>query len=337
MQLTLSGFAREAQDLVRTSLAVDETSNYHRGQMASTIPHRIFYVWFGNNRPTGVEMCIHNWRRVMPDDWEIIEVGETPSKWFDFHAELKRSPWLRAVYERKMWAYVSDYVRCKVMHDHGGLYLDTDITLEKDFTPLLGENLFLGWESTSTIGMSLFAAPPRHELVAELLKFYEEDIWREPIFTIPSIMTHILKSRYGSRVKYSADVQQLPGVTLYPCDYFYPWPHRTKFSPSCLTGNSYCIHWWGESWVNPQFDYFLRNKHIPGFDYGAPTGTQLTTEYRLGGLKLLVTKKKENVKCYYLFGFLPLFWHAEKGDKLTVFSFLPFTVKKKEKQYLLKG
>ncbi len=304
--------------------------------MTSFIPHRIFYVWFGDKRPTEVEMCIRNWKLMLPDDWEIIEVGDMPSQWFDFQQELQNCKWLREVYKRKMWAYVSDYVRCKVLYDHGGVYLDTDITLEKDITPLLGDSLFLGWESSSSIAMGICGAPPRHELMAATLDFYQDAIWRNPIYTIPSILTYLLKARYGSHVKYSPDAHQLPGVTLYPSEYFYPWAMRTKFSPACLTKNSYCIHWWGASWVNPEFDYFLRNKHIPGFDYGAPTGTQLTTEYRLGPLKLLVTKQKEHLKYYYLFGFLPFFCFSDYGDKIKMFGIIPFAIKKKEKHYLKK-
>lgn len=305
--------------------------------MDKTIPHRVFYVWFGDKRPVAVEMCIRNWKQILPTDWEIIEVGDKPSPWFDFHAELEKSSWLRTVYERKMWAYVSDYVRCKVLYDHGGVYLDTDVTLEKDLSPLLGNSLFLGWEHPDSIAMGICGAPPKHELMGAMMDFYQNDIWHEPIFTIPSILTHLLKKRFGNQVKYGAEILHLPGVTLYPEEYFYPWKHRSRYSESCLTENSYCIHWWGESWVNPDFDYFLRNKHIPGFDYGAPMGTQLTTEYRLGPVRLVVTKKKEKFQCCYLLGFLPFFCFVDCGDKIKLFGFIPFSIKTKEKHYLLKS
>ena len=300
------------------------------------IPHRIFYVWFGDARPVEVDMCIRNWRQIMPNDWEIIEVGDRPSSWFDFQAELESSKWLRTVYERKMWAYVSDYVRCKVLYEHGGVYLDTDVTLEQDITPLLDDTLFLGWENPSSINMAVCGTPPKHELMREMLEFYQHSIWKEPIFTIPSIMTYLLTRKWGSKVKYNFEVLRFPGVTLYPCEYFYPWVHRTKFSPDCLTEKSYCIHWWGESWVNPDFDYFLRHKHIEGFDYGAPMGTQLTTEYRMGPVKLVVSKRKQDVVWYYVFGFLPIWWHVDKKDKRYLLGCIPISIKKKEKHYALK-
>lgn len=47
--------------------------------MSLTLPHRVFYVWFGDKRPTEVEMCIRSWRLTLPPDWEIIEVGDAPS------------------------------------------------------------------------------------------------------------------------------------------------------------------------------------------------------------------------------------------------------------------
>ena len=43
-----------------------------------------------------------------------------------------------------MWAYVADYMRVKTLYEHGGIYLDTDVTIYKDFEPLLKDNMFAG-------------------------------------------------------------------------------------------------------------------------------------------------------------------------------------------------
>ena len=48
------------------------------------IPKRIFYVWGANEKkPRAVQVCVQTWRQIMPD-YEIIEINENNTKYFDF-------------------------------------------------------------------------------------------------------------------------------------------------------------------------------------------------------------------------------------------------------------
>lgn len=293
------------------------------------IPHRIFYVWFGGEPPAHVQMCLRNWQHMLPEDWKIIRIGEQATEWFDFQEELKQCKWLRSVYERGMWAYVSDYIRCSVLHRHGGVYFDTDVTLERDITPLLQQNsLFLGWENQIEVNMSICGSVAGHRLLGSMLDFYAEEIWHSKLYTIPSILTHVLRTQFGLE-KYSAEPLHLGDITLYPCDYFYPWAYESEYTPACITSNTYTIHWWGESWVNPEFSYFLLHKHLPGYDFSKPTCRRSYELYRIGFIRLLAIKEQQNVRRYYLFGFIPFLSLSPEKNRLL--GFIPLSVKKKDK------
>ncbi len=297
------------------------------------IPRRIFYTWFGGEPPASVQMCLLNWQRTLAPEWEIVRIGAESSPYFDLQAELAQCRWLRAVYERGMWAYVSDYARCKVLHTHGGVYLDTDVTLEKDLSPLLNTPLFLGWESPEAVNMSICGAEPGHELLAAMLEFYAEEVWHSTLYTIPRILTDVLRTRLGLAKQYATEPQLHPRLSLYPADFFYPWTYGDAFSPACLTPRTYAIHWWGESWVNPAFNYFLLHKHLPGYDFARSTTRRSYTHYRLGSLRLLTIKEQQDIRRFYLLGFIPVL--TITPDRTTLLGCISLNIKRKEKEILL--
>ncbi|MCQ2562710.1 MAG: hypothetical protein MJ158_03815 [Alphaproteobacteria bacterium] len=111
------------------------------------IPKRIFYVWGANEKkPRDVLVCIQTWRQMMPD-YEIIELNEDDKTYFDYEENLKANKWFRTVYQNKMWAYVADYIRIKVLYEHGGIYFDTDVSVVKSLTPLLKNKCFVGMQN----------------------------------------------------------------------------------------------------------------------------------------------------------------------------------------------
>ena len=110
------------------------------------IPKRIFYVWGVNDpKKRDVLACMQSWRQNCPD-YEIIEINEKSKKYFDFQKELTNNKWFKTVYERKMWAYVADYVRIKTLYENGGIYLDTDVTVIKKFDKFLNDPAFVGMQ-----------------------------------------------------------------------------------------------------------------------------------------------------------------------------------------------
>ena len=90
------------------------------------IPKQISYCWFGHNPlPKKVEKCIESWKKHCPD-YEII-------RWDESNYDVTKNQYIREAYEAKKWAFVSDYARLDVIYQYGGIYLDMDVELIKDF------------------------------------------------------------------------------------------------------------------------------------------------------------------------------------------------------------
>ena len=88
------------------------------------IPKIIHYCWYGRGeKSAAIQMCIESWRKYCPD-WEIKE-------WNEDNFDITQNRYMQEAYEAKKWAFVSDYVRLKVLYDEGGIYLDTDVELIK--------------------------------------------------------------------------------------------------------------------------------------------------------------------------------------------------------------
>ena len=74
--------------------------------------------------------------------------------------DVNSHPFMKAAYEAKAWAFVSDYARLKVVYDNGGIYLDTDVELLKKPDFLLENQCYIGIqqpESLCTTGLGFGA------------------------------------------------------------------------------------------------------------------------------------------------------------------------------------
>ena len=104
------------------------------------IPKLIHYCWFGHNPlPKDAKRCIRSWKKYCPD--YVIK------EWNEDNFDISQCPqYVRQAYEAKKWAFVSDYVRLKLVHDHGGVYMDTDVELLKPLDRLLSHKAYFGFE-----------------------------------------------------------------------------------------------------------------------------------------------------------------------------------------------
>ena len=176
------------------------------------IPKKIHYCWFGGQPKTELAThCIESWKKIHPD-FEIVE-------WNDENSPLEDNNYVREAYEQKKWAFVSDYVRSKVMLEHGGIYMDTDMELKHPLDEFLNEEAICGFEVKGVPYSAFWMAEPQHQLSKDFVDYYQrQDGFVERINT--DIFSEMLEKEYGAD-RYSDTIQKLKhGVTLYPSVYF---------------------------------------------------------------------------------------------------------------------
>ncbi len=222
------------------------------------IPKKIFYVWLGDQKDKLANICIENWRMMLPD-YEIIEINEK-SPYFDFDYEYNNCLWFRTVYDLKLWAYASDYIRAKVLYENGGIYLDTDITIYKSFNNLLDSKAFLGVCLNKNVELAVFGVEKNNFLMKEMINFYDKKIWQSPDYITSSIITHLLVEKYNIEPSMNNIVKK-EDITIYPPEFFYPYHHSQEFNHKCITDNTYTVHWMEGSWHSKKNLFFLSNKH----------------------------------------------------------------------------
>jgi mannosyltransferase OCH1-like enzyme len=214
------------------------------------IPKVIHYCWFGEPPKSALnERCLDSWRKFMPD-YQIKEWNEANTRLDDAYC--------RSAHAKGSWSRLSNHVRLRALLAEGGIYLDTDVEVLKSFEPLLRHESFLGFqqeeEEADWVNGAVWGARPGHPLPKRCLELTLELFAQTgEFYRGPTVITRALKEtglrEYG--------LQETGGVTVYPAEYFYPFPWFGKFSPGCFTENTYCIHHWEGSWKTRGFKVLL--------------------------------------------------------------------------------
>ena len=238
--------------------------------MNSTIPKVIHYCWFGGKPlPKLALKCIESWKYFCPD-FEIREWNESN---FDIHC----CRYVSQAYERKRWAFVSDYARFKILYDYGGIYFDTDVELIKPIDDLIDKGSFMGAEpGVSAIPGLGLAAAPGLGLYREIIDYYEDvsfvDELGEDIVldTVVTRTTRILKE-HG--YKGNGTVEKICDIYIYPPEYFCPKNFRT--GELQITDNTRSIHHYTASWLTEREKKLSDIELWVGKRFGEITRTRL--------------------------------------------------------------
>ena len=225
------------------------------------IPKKIHYFWFGGaEKSASVLRCIDSWKKNCPD-YEIIE-------WNENNYDIHKHPFMEKAFNDKKWAFVSDYARLDVLTQYGGIYLDTDVEILKDFSPLCTSKAFIGFEKTDRIGDGQgFGGVADFPLFKEMLSEYDglDEYIESPVLRTKVLLNHGLKLD-GSR-------QQVDGMEIYPVDYFCPKSWST--GKITLTENTYSIHHFDASWHDKSAHKYIVLMRFLNRTFGEEKGQKL--------------------------------------------------------------
>lgn len=174
------------------------------------IPKIIHYIWVGGKeKPADIKRCMATWKKHL-EGYKVIG-------WNESNFDIEQHPFVKAAYEAKKWAYVSDYIRAYAIYNYGGIYLDTDILLLDNFDDFLNHRAFVGFENPNYPFTAAFGAEKGHPLVKDMLDYYDElDTYHFDFKNNNTIsVSDILINKYGCKVGNMYQVLK-EGIAVYP-------------------------------------------------------------------------------------------------------------------------
>jgi len=221
------------------------------------IPKTIHYCWFGRKPvPDNVEKNIKSWKKYCPD-YEIIQ-------WNEDNYDVKKIDYTSQAYERKKYAFVSDFARLDIVNEYGGIYLDTDVELIKPLDDLIQYDSFFGLEEVGRVNTGLgFGSEKNSAFVRELKEQYNGQMfivngvenlktcidYAEPVF-----------SDLGLIDKDETQYFNQSCIAVFATDVFCPQSLET--GKTTITGKTISIHHYDSSWKkHPRMSrYFTKYK-----------------------------------------------------------------------------
>lgn len=209
------------------------------------IPKLIHYCWFGRGpKPIDAQKFIEGWKRLHPG-YQIIE-------WNEDNFDVLCCKYVQEAYEKRKFAFVSDYARGQALVEHGGVYLDTDVELVAPLDSLLSWEGFLGFEYGNSIATSTMGFRPRHPLMQQYLDQYNQRSFVLPdgsldMTTNVSILTKLVIKEGlridGTKQIIRGDVVCLPMQVLSPLDYVNFYDYRDT--------STIAVHHYQHTWGGP--------------------------------------------------------------------------------------
>lgn len=217
------------------------------GMIAYMIPKIIHACWFGkNDMPQSARGYVATWKKYNPD-YQII-------LWNEDNFDIMSNQYVREAYQCKKYAFVTDYVRLKVLYDYGGIYMDTDVEVKRSLDDLLNYPAFSGFESEKFFPTGTMGAEPKNRWIKVLLDDYKYRHFLLPnggmdMTTNTKRITAITQKLYP--VILNNTYQELGGdLVLMPFEYLCAKdPVNGKIKE---TNNTYTVHHFAGSWLPPK-------------------------------------------------------------------------------------
>ena len=206
------------------------------------IPKIIHYCWFGNNDlPELEQMCLNTWREKLPD-YQIM-------RWDESNSNLRECDYVSQAYDKKKYAFVSDYVRIKALYEYGGIYLDTDVEVLRSFNEFIENNAFLGFENRTYVGTAVIACEKNADFAKQMLDYYHSHPFidasgNQNLTTNVTVLNNILESKGMERINKE---QLIGGIHIYERDIFFP--KKQSEEEFAITDRTVAIHRMSATWL----------------------------------------------------------------------------------------
>jgi mannosyltransferase OCH1-like enzyme len=206
------------------------------------IPKIIHYCWFGERKkPTFVKKCINSWKKHCPD-YKFVE-------WGNNNFDINCNPYVSEAYNRRKYAFVSDYVRLYALYNYGGIYMDTDVEVFKSFDNILDNKCVFGFEECNYIATSFMAAEKGNKFIEKFFELYKSLNFKnaDGSLNMKTNVERLTELLLQEGLQRNNSLQTVSDIKIYPKEYFSPYDYINCVKH--ITKNSYCMHHFYVSWM----------------------------------------------------------------------------------------
>jgi hypothetical protein len=212
------------------------------------IPKIIHYCWLsGDEYPSSIQKCLDTWKRYLCD-YEIV-------LWNKSRFDVNDITWTRQAYEAKKYAFAADYIRLYALYNYGGIYLDSDVIVYKDFDSLLHLPYFIGEDRTHCFEAAIIGCQPGMPWIKEVLDHYEGRSFIKKdgsldMQGLPNVFAERLFPNHRFQlireIPQSYELADTDVMGIFRWNFF----NSRDYVDPVRTRNSFCSHAYAGSWLN---------------------------------------------------------------------------------------
>ena len=189
------------------------------------------------------------------ESWKILEqAGYKIMRWDESNCSFNENDFVKKCYAEKKWGYIGDYYRAKALYEVGGVYLDTDVEIQKPFDDLLNQEAFIGFSCDCALCTAVVGAQKEADFIKGILKMYDTgQFYTETSFKSGRTELEYCDEKWAPSNEYwtwyticthpsfvlNNKIQNLGNVTVYPKQYF---------ELGSIVSSYYCRHINYNSW-----------------------------------------------------------------------------------------
>lgn len=208
------------------------------------IENTINYCWFGKGEiPEKEQKCIESWKKYFPNYKFVL--------WNETNFDVNSCNYVSQAYERKKYAFVSDYARAKILYENGGIYFDTDFKVLQDFSDIFNDNNgVLGFERKGFLGTAIIGCLPHDPLIKKLLEYYESHdfVMKDGNLDITANVTMITDIFRECGLRIEGGRQHIDNFEVFNREFFYP--KKLDENNFRITEDTVGIHMCSNSWLS---------------------------------------------------------------------------------------
>lgn len=228
------------------SVIEDRYSEYKSKEaQKQKIPKIVHQIWLGGNMPESEQRMVNQVKANLDKDWtHILWTEDNIDNIKDFtNIELyKQTP---------NYGQKSDLLRYTILNEMGGVYMDTDFILLKQFNELLDLDFFCGvsYDDHPSLFNGLIGSTPGNNLIRDLLTLDRPLMYHDAMKLMDSTGPFFLTRRVFEHILANRDICVLPNSFFYPLPNFDRSKSKGADYQNYVEDESICCHMWSSSWM----------------------------------------------------------------------------------------